>query len=169
MATTHTKVQSGFTLIELMITVALVGILAGVALGQFREYTLRAKLSEVILATSSCKTFVSENYLSATSAPPAGGWGCESPARSSSYVGAVQTSANGAARITIANIDPVINGQFIHLVPVKLDGTTAMTAAGDLGNAVPQWLCGSDSQRVRTALPSTCRTDTTSYAATTFQ
>jgi type IV pilus assembly protein PilA len=162
------KAQSGFTLIELMITVAIVGILAGVALGQFREYTRRAKLSEVILATGSCKTMISENYLSASAAPPAGGWGCESQVTSTLYVGAIKTSANGAIRMTIANIDPVINGQFMHLVPVKLDGT-AVTAAADLGRAVPQWLCGSDSQAVRTVLPGNCRADTTSYASDAFE
>jgi type IV pilus assembly protein PilA len=169
MAFTRSRAQSGFTLIELMITVAIVGILAGVALGQFREYTRRARLSEVILATSSCKTFVSENYLSASSAPPAGGWGCESQVATSVYVGAIKTSANGAARVTIANLEPGINGQFVHLVPVKMDGVTAVSAASDLGRAVPRWLCGSDSQLVRTALPSNCRADTTSYASTAFE
>ena len=73
--------QAGFTLIELMITVAIIGILASIALTQYRDYTRRAKMSEVILATTGCKTRISESYLSLGSAPSSGGaWGCEPPA-----------------------------------------------------------------------------------------
>ncbi|MDO8455282.1 MAG: pilin [Burkholderiaceae bacterium] len=54
------KVQKGFTLIELMIVVAIIGILAAVALPAYQDYTVRAKVSEIILAGSSAKTAVSE-------------------------------------------------------------------------------------------------------------
>ena len=47
--------QKGFTLIELMIVVAIIGILAAVALPAYQDYTARAKLSEVILAGGTCK------------------------------------------------------------------------------------------------------------------
>src|SRR3979490_2356607 len=64
------NVQKGFTLIELMIVVAIIGILAAIALPAYQDYTIRAKVSEVMLAADGCKTAVSE-YLQANNAFPA--------------------------------------------------------------------------------------------------
>jgi type IV pilus assembly protein PilA len=56
------RVQQGFTLIELMIVIAIIGILAAIALPAYQDYTVRAKTSEVVLAASGGKTAVAESY-----------------------------------------------------------------------------------------------------------
>ena len=65
------KVQQGFTLIELMIVIAIIGILAAVALPAYQDYTIRAKASELVLASSAAKNTISEYALVNSGIPTA--------------------------------------------------------------------------------------------------
>ena len=63
------SLQKGFTLIELMIVVAIIGILAAVALPAYQDYTVEAKVSEIILAASTCRTSITEAVQTTTVLP----------------------------------------------------------------------------------------------------
>src|ERR1700757_428361 len=64
------KMQQGFTLIELMIVVAIIGILAAIAIPAYQDYTVRSKVTELINAAGVCKTSVAEYYQTKGGMPP---------------------------------------------------------------------------------------------------
>ena len=164
------QIQKGFTLIELMIVVAIIGILAAVALPAYQDYTKRAKMSEVILAASSCRTSITEVYQSvsggASTAPGVNGWGCESgtgtsqPTLQSKYVASVHTTANGQIRVTAQGFnDGNIDAKLVTLTPMST-ATTAATFAANAGQSLYGWRCGNttDGTTIMSKfLPGSCR------------
>ena len=143
------KVQQGFTLIELMIVVAIIGILAAIALPAYQDYTIRARVSEGILAGSAGRTAVAETYSNAgRMLPSANSMGVETQV--SRFVAIVDwvyvDDNNGDVVVTLANPSTELGA--------AAGGTLILRAEGAGGRV--NWTCGAGTIPSR-YLPGSCK------------
>jgi type IV pilus assembly protein PilA len=144
------KVQQGFTLIELMIVVAIIGILAAVAIPAYQDYLNRSKMSEVLAAVSACKTSVSE-YAAAQNTLPGDitSSGCSNT--TTKYMKSLDVAAGGIIQAKVQNIADQTD-KIVQMAPMADDAAT--TAAGN-GSAIVAWKCSYSG--LPKYVPATCR------------
>ena len=141
------KMQKGFTLIELMIVVAIIGILAAIAIPAYQDYTARSQMSEAMSLASGVRTAVTETFQSTGTFPVTNASAGVALAGSinGNYVTSVAVGANGVITATLLGTAPVINA---------IRNATLILTPTDEGGSV-SWLCsGSANDKY---YPATCR------------
>ena len=132
------SMQKGFTLIELMIVVAIIGILAAIALPAYQDYTVRAKVSEIMIAASGQKNSIAEFFQTRQQMPETASIGTVT--QSSAYVNTIAYSKTSA---TIGVITATAQNQANTALPSTVKGSTiTLTGTGDPATGVVQWACG---------------------------
>ena len=142
------KKQQGFTLIELMIVVAIIGILAAIAIPAYQDYTIRAQVSEGLNLSGGAKAAVTEYFQDRGELPTSNTQAGLGAAGSitGKYVSSVTVGADGVLTVLYGNeAHSVINGQDITLSPNTLSGGSV------------QWDCDGGGAPAAKHLPSACR------------
>jgi type IV pilus assembly protein PilA len=152
----RSRKQGGFTIIELMIVMMIIGILAAIVLPNIRAYSTRARMSEAILALDRCKGVVTELYQSLGDPPADGEWGCEAN-DVSQYVSLVTTKNFGTIIAVLRGFnDGRLDSHQISLTP--LDNTGSPPTGSDF--TIMRWRCGGipdGTDVLAKYLPNTCR------------
>ncbi|MFT6591735.1 MAG: type IV pilus assembly protein PilA [Rhodoferax sp.] len=158
--------HKGFTLIELMIVVAVLGVLAAVALPAYQDYTVRAKVSEIILAASSCRTSVTKIMLASPGPDASTALGAAPCTFTVTQYVASGTVDGTTGTITVVGNETNLGGltsataNAISLTPhMHATATTAQVSTADGGQVIATWKCGPAGTNPMPAkyLPDSCK------------
>lgn len=141
------KMQQGFTLIELMIVVAIIGILAAVAIPAYQDYTVRAKVTEGLTIASSAKATVSENAMSGRT-PLSAGWAFNA------------TNNSLLDSITVGDAGTIVidyTGEGKDVVITLTPSAGGPLVAGTVPDDAITWSCTVDSEEKFKYVPANCR------------
>ena len=117
------KNAAGFTLIELMIVIAILGILLAIAIPAYNDYTIRARVSEGLVLASGAKAAVAESWQATSDWPTSNLEAGIDTVISSTYVSDLQIGAVGVITITFTNIDAAVDGTQLELAPTFIAST----------------------------------------------